>query len=85
MIAQNDRMVSINSALTVDLTGQVCSDSLGFDFYSGIGGQVDFVRGSAMSKRGKSIMVLPSTTDDGKISRIVPYLSAGSGVPAPAR
>ncbi len=80
VIAQNDMMVSINSALTVDLTGQVCSDSLGFDFYSGIGGQVDFVRGSAMSKRGKSIMVLPSTTDDGKMSRIVPYLSAGSGV-----
>lgn len=80
VIAQNDRMVSINSALTVDLTGQVCSDSLGFEFYSGIGGQVDFVRGSAMSKRGKSIMVLPSTTDDGKLSRIVPYPSPGSGV-----
>ncbi len=80
VIAQNDRMVSINSALTVDLTGQVCSDSLGFEFYSGIGGQVDFVRGSAMSRRGKSIMVLPSTTEDGKISRIVPYLSSGSGV-----
>ncbi len=80
VIAQNDRMVSINSALTVDLTGQVCSDSLGFDFYSGIGGQVDFVRGSAMSRRGKSIMVLPSTTEDGTISRIVPYPSAGSGV-----
>jgi acyl-CoA hydrolase/GNAT superfamily N-acetyltransferase len=80
VIAQNDKMVSINSALTVDLTGQVCSDSLGFEFYSGIGGQVDFVRGSAMSRRGKSIMVLPSTTEDGKTSRIVPYLSAGSGV-----
>jgi len=80
VIAQNERMVSINSALTVDLTGQVCSDSLGFQFYSGIGGQVDFVRGSAMSKRGKSIMVLPSTTEDGKVSRIVPYPSPGSGV-----
>ena len=80
VIAQNDRMVSINSALTVDLTGQVCSDSLGFEFYSGIGGQVDFVRGSAMSRRGKSIMVLPSTTEDNKISRIVPHLSSGSGV-----
>lgn len=80
VIAQNDRMVSINSALTVDLTGQVCSDSLGFEFYSGIGGQVDFVRGSSMSNRGKSIMVLPSTTDDGKMSRIVPHLSPGSGV-----
>jgi acyl-CoA hydrolase/GNAT superfamily N-acetyltransferase len=80
VIAQNDKMVSINSALTVDLTGQVCSDSLGFEFYSGIGGQVDFVRGSAMSNRGKSIMVLPSTTDDGKMSRVVPYPSPGSGV-----
>jgi GNAT superfamily N-acetyltransferase len=80
VIAQNDKMVSINSALTVDLTGQVCSDSLGFEFYSGIGGQVDFVRGSAMSRRGKSIMVLPSTTDQGKTSRIVPYHSPGSGV-----
>lgn len=80
VIAQNDRMISINSALTVDLTGQVCSDSLGFLFYSGIGGQVDFVRGSSMSKRGKSIMVLPSTTDDGKNSRIVPFHYPGSGV-----
>jgi acyl-CoA hydrolase/GNAT superfamily N-acetyltransferase len=80
VIAQNDKMVSINSALTVDLTGQVCSDSLGFVFYSGIGGQVDFVRGSAMSRRGKSIMVLPSTTDDGEKSRIVPYHYPGSGV-----
>lgn len=80
VIARNDRMVSINSALTVDLTGQVCSDSLGFEFYSGIGGQVDFVRGSALSTRGKSIMVLPSTTEDGTISRIVPVLSPGSGV-----
>jgi acyl-CoA hydrolase/GNAT superfamily N-acetyltransferase len=80
VIARNDKMVSINSALTVDITGQVCSDSLGFAFYSGIGGQVDFVRGSAMSHRGKSIMVLPSTTDDGKISRIVAHLDPGSGV-----
>lgn len=80
VIAQNDKMVSINSALTVDLTGQVGSDSLGFEFYSGIGGQVDFVRGSAMSRRGKSIMVLPSTTDDGKKSRIVPYHYPGSGI-----
>ncbi|MDT8272040.1 MAG: GNAT family N-acetyltransferase [Desulfomonilia bacterium] len=80
IIAQNDKMVSINSALTVDLTGQVCSDSLGFLFYSGIGGQVDFVRGSAMSRRGRSIMTLPSTTDDGKKSRIVPFLEPGSGV-----
>jgi len=80
IIAQNDKMVSINSALTVDLTGQVNSDSLGFQFYSGIGGQVDFVRGSSLSRRGKSIMTLPSTTDSGKKSRIVPYLDRGSGV-----
>ena len=80
IIAQNDKMVSINSALTVDITGQVCSDSLGFTFYSGIGGQVDFVSGSARSKRGKSIMVLPSTTDDGKKSRIVPFHEPGSGI-----
>jgi len=80
IISQNDKMVSINSALTVDLTGQVCSDSLGFLFYSGIGGQVDFVRGSALSSRGKSIMTLPSTTDDGLKSRIVPFLEPGSGV-----
>jgi len=79
-IAQNDRCVSINSALMVDLSGQVCSDSLGFSFYSGIGGQVDFVRGAALSKRGRSIMTLPSTTDDGKKSRIVPFLDPGSGV-----
>ncbi len=80
VIAQNDKMVSINAALTVDLTGQVNSDSLGFRFYSGIGGQVDFVRGSSLSRRGKSIMTLPSTTDDGTRSRIVPYLEPGAGV-----
>jgi len=80
IIGQNDRMISINSALTIDITGQVCSDSLGFNFYSGIGGQVDFVRGSARSYRGKSIMVLPSTTDDGEKSRIVPYHDPGSGI-----
>jgi len=80
VIAKNDKFVAINAALTVDLTGQVCSDSLGFRFYSGIGGQVDFVRGAALSRRGKSIMVLPSLTDDGLKSRIVPYLENGSGV-----
>ncbi|MDY0045766.1 MAG: acetyl-CoA hydrolase/transferase C-terminal domain-containing protein, partial [Syntrophales bacterium] len=80
IISQNERMVSINAALTVDLTGQVSSDSMGFRFYSGIGGQVDFVRGAAMSKRGRSIITLPSATDDGKYSRIVPFLSEGSGV-----
>ncbi|HOH81247.1 MAG TPA: GNAT family N-acetyltransferase [Methanoregulaceae archaeon] len=80
VIAQNDKMVSLSSALTVDLTGQVCSDSLGFEFYSGIGGQVDFVRGSSMSRRGKSIIALPSTTEDGTKSRIIPYIYPGSGI-----
>ncbi|MGD8452711.1 MAG: GNAT family N-acetyltransferase [Phycisphaerae bacterium] len=80
IIAKNDKMVSINSAIEVDLTGQVCSDSLGPMFYSGIGGQVDFVRGAARSKGGKPIIALPSTTADGLISRIVPYLKPGAGV-----
>ena len=65
IIAQNDKMISINSAIEVDLTGQVCADSLGTRFYSGIGGQVDFMRGAARSKGGKPIIALPSTADDG--------------------
>ena len=80
IIAQNDRMVAINAALEVDLTGQVCSDSIGYLFYSGIGGQVDFIRGAARSKGGKPIIVLPSTTEDGERSRIVSHLSEGAGV-----
>jgi 4-hydroxybutyrate CoA-transferase len=80
LIARNDHMVSINSALQVDLTGQVCSDSLGTYFYSGIGGQVDFLRGAAHSKGGKPIIALPSTAKDGSISRIVATLNPGAGV-----
>jgi acyl-CoA hydrolase len=80
IIAQHERMVAINAALEVDLTGQVCSDSLGYLFYSGIGGQVDFIRGAARSKGGKPIIVLPSTTADGEKSRIVSHLSEGAGV-----
>jgi 4-hydroxybutyrate CoA-transferase len=80
IISRNDRMVAINSALEVDLTGQVCSDSLGFRFYSGIGGQVDFIRGSARSKGGKPIIALPSTARNASISRIVPRLAEGAGV-----
>ncbi len=80
VIARNDNLVSISSALEVDLTGQVCSDSLGYRFYSGIGDQVDFIRGAAMSKGGFSIIALPSTALDGKISRIVSHLSEGAGV-----
>lgn len=80
VIARNDNLVSISSALEVDLTGQVCSDSMGHLFYSGIGDQVDFLRGSAMSNGGFSIIALPSTACNGNVSRIVPYLSEGSGV-----
>jgi len=83
IISQNKKQVAINAALSVDLTGQVNSDSLGYRFYSGIGGQVDFVRGAGRSIDGKPIMTLPSTVtlkDGTKISRIVPYLQPGSGV-----
>ncbi|MCU7496992.1 MAG: acetyl-CoA hydrolase/transferase family protein [Ignavibacteria bacterium] len=80
VIARNNKMVAINSAIEVDLTGQVCADSIGTRFYSGIGGQVDFVRGAARSEGGKPIIALPSTTKDFKISRIVPALKPGAGV-----
>jgi acyl-CoA hydrolase/GNAT superfamily N-acetyltransferase len=80
IISQHDKMVSINSALEVDLTGQVCSDSLGYRFYSGIGGQVDFMRGSARSRGGKPIIALPSTAQDDTVSRIVSKLADGAGV-----
>ncbi len=80
LIARNDNMVAINSALQIDLTGQVCSDSIGSQFYSGIGGQVDFLRGASRSKGGKPIIAISSTAKDGAISRIVPMLSPGAGV-----
>jgi acyl-CoA hydrolase/RimJ/RimL family protein N-acetyltransferase len=80
VIGQNRKMIAINSALEVDLTGQVCADSLGYKFYSGIGGQVDFIRGAKRSLGGKAIICIPSTAVDGTISRIVPQLSEGSGV-----
>ncbi len=80
IIAKNEKMVAINSAIEVDLTGQVCSDSIGTKLFSGIGGQVDFIRGAAYSEGGKPIIALPSTTKDGKISRIVPTLKPGAGV-----
>ena len=80
VIARNDRMVAINSALEVDLTGQVCSDSLGYSPYSGIGGQVDFIRGAARSRGGKPVLALPSTAVNGSVSRIVPHLREGAGV-----
>lgn len=79
-IARNDNMISINSAIEVDLTGQVVSDSIGHQFYSGIGGHVDFSRGASMSKGGKPVIALPSTAKNGTISRIVPHLTEGVGV-----
>lgn len=79
IIAQNEKMVAINSAIEVDLTGQVCADSIGHRIYSGIGGQVDFIRGAARSKNGKPIIALPSTAKE-HISRIVPTLRQGAGV-----
>jgi acyl-CoA hydrolase len=80
IIGQHEKMVGINVGLEIDLTGQVCSDSLGYQFYSGIGGQVDFIRGAARSRGGKAIIAMPSTARDGRISRIVPRLTEGAGV-----
>jgi 4-hydroxybutyrate CoA-transferase len=79
-VSRNDNMVAINSALEVDITGQVCSDSIGTYIFSGFGGQVDFIRGAAHSKGGKPIIALPSVAKDGEVSRIVPYLQKGAGV-----
>lgn len=79
-ISRNRKMTAINSALQIDLTGQVCSDSIGYNFYSGFGGQVDFLRGAAKSEEGKPIITLPSTAKKGTISRIVPHLDEGAGV-----
>ncbi len=80
VVAQNDRMVAINSALQVDLTGQVCADSLGTRPFSGFGGQVDFIRGAARSKGGVPIIALPATACRGSVSRITPLLDPGAGV-----
>jgi 4-hydroxybutyrate CoA-transferase len=80
IICQNDRMVSVNSAIQVDLTGQVCSDSIGNTVYSGFGGQVDFVRGASRAKDGKAVIALLSTARDGEVSRINTYLDEGAGV-----
>ncbi len=79
-IARNDKMVAINSALQVDLTGQVCADSIGPVFYSGVGGQVDFMRGAARAKGGMPIVALPATAKGDTISRISLMLTEGSGV-----
>jgi acyl-CoA hydrolase len=79
-ISMNDRMIAINSAIEVDLTGQVCAESIGPQFYSGFGGQLDFIRGAARSKYGKPIIALPSTAKGDSVSRIVPRLAHGAGV-----
>ena len=80
VIAQNSKMVAINAAIEVDITGQVCSDSIGSKMFSGFGGQVDFIRGAARSDGGKPIIALPSTAKDDSISRIVTMLKPGAGV-----
>jgi acyl-CoA hydrolase/RimJ/RimL family protein N-acetyltransferase len=79
-IAEQHRMVAINSALQIDLTGQVCSDSIGTKFYSGIGGQVDFIRGASMCKGGRPIIAVRSTAREGALTRIVATLETGAGV-----
>jgi acyl-CoA hydrolase/GNAT superfamily N-acetyltransferase len=80
IISEHQDMVAINSALEIDLTGQASAESIGRMFYSGIGGQADFMRGAVLSQNGKTILTLESTADNGRISRIVPFLREGAGV-----
>jgi len=80
VIRRNPRVVAINSAIQIDLSGQVCADSIGHRIFSGIGGQMDFIRGAALSKGGKPVIALPSTAAGGSVSRIVVELNAGAGV-----
>jgi acyl-CoA hydrolase len=80
VIRQNPQVVAINSAIQVDLSGQVCADSFGTKIYSGVGGQMDFIRGATLSENGKAIIALPATAKNDTISRIVPTLTQGSGV-----
>jgi acyl-CoA hydrolase len=80
VIGANPKVVAINSAIQIDLSGQVCADSLGHSIYSGIGGQMDFIRGAARSVGGKPIIALPSTAGGGRISRLVVDLNPGAGV-----
>ncbi len=79
VIRRNNKMIAINSAIEIDITGQVCSDSIGTYQFSGVGGQMDFIRGSALSEGGKPIIAIPSRTNKG-IARIVPTLKPGAGV-----
>lgn len=80
IIRRNSKMIAINSALQVDLTGQVCAESIGYKMFSGVGGQMDFMRGAALSEGGKAIIALPSTAGGEEYSRIVPLLDVGAGV-----
>ncbi len=79
IIAKNPKVTAINSALQIDLTGQICADSLGTKFYSGVGGQIDFFYGASRSQGGKAIIAMPSVTDKG-VSKIAPVLLPGAGV-----
>ncbi|NQU52576.1 MAG: 4-hydroxybutyrate CoA-transferase, partial [Bacteroidetes bacterium] len=79
VIAKNPKVTAINSALQIDITGQVCADSIGTIHYSGVGGQIDFLRGASLSKGGKPIIAMPTTTNKG-ISKIAPILTPGAGV-----
>jgi len=83
VIGQNDDMIAVNSAIQVDLTGQICADSIGTRPYSGFGGQLDFMRGAGRSKGGKPVIAMPSTARHGEVSRIVPVLEPGAGVVTP--
>lgn len=80
VVMQNDNLVSINSCIQVDLMGQVVSETIGLNQFSGVGGQVDYVRGASMAKNGKSIIAMPATASGGKVSRIVPFITEGSAV-----
>lgn len=80
LIRKNDKAIAINSAVEIDLSGQVCADSIGTTIFSGIGGQMDFIRGAALSRGGKPIIALPATARDGAVSRIAPLLKPGAGV-----
>nr|WP_260455902.1 acetyl-CoA hydrolase/transferase C-terminal domain-containing protein [Enterococcus hulanensis] len=80
VIAQNDTMVSINSCVQIDLMGQVCAESVGLKQISGVGGQVDFIRGANLSKNGLPIIAMESTAGNGKVSKIVPFLNEGATV-----
>lgn len=80
IIRRNDNVAAINSALQIDLSGQICADSIGTSIYSGVGGQMDFIRGASLSKGGKAVIALPSTARNGQLSRIVATLDAGAGV-----